>query len=243
MREPDEPAQPADIPSKLEHDLVNSLASIVGFSQVIRRDPSLPSELRHNADLLAEEATRTRHMVHELLGLLRKPSPEPPGRAKAPGNTLSSADAAATEAPHAQGPRPQATTTAATTTRPRILVLDDEPSMRVFLEKALELLGYEAVLASLGAEAVELATTGDHAALLFDHQMVGMSGMDAFDAIVAQRPELAGRVVIMSGDVVDAGLEAFTARHPVAVLEKPFDLDTLDRTIRAVMEATGQSRG
>jgi hypothetical protein len=29
----------------------------------------------------------------------------------------------------------------------------------------------------------------------------------------------------------------------VTVLQKPFDLDTLDRTIRTVMDATGQSRG
>ena len=115
--------------------------------------------------------------------------------------------------------------------------------MRVFLEKALALLGYDPVIASLAADAVPLATTGDHAVLLFDHQMAGMSGIDAFTAILAQRPDLAPRVALMSGDVTDPRLEAFTAEHPVAILAKPFDLDTLDRTIRAVMAATGQSRG
>ena len=48
---------------------------------------------------------------------------------------------------------------------------------------------------------------------------------------------------MMSGDILDPHLEAFTAEHPMAVLAKPFDLDTLDRTVRAVMEASGQSRG
>jgi two-component system cell cycle response regulator CpdR len=236
--EPDEPAPSADIPRGIEHDLINSLASIVGFSQVIRRDPSLPEELRRSADLLVEEATRTRRMVHELLEVLRQrpiePGPAPIGDADAQRDpeTLSTSGAASS---------PGATATSGA--RPRVLVLEDETSMRAYLEKALTLLGYEPVITSLAAEAVELATAGDHAALLFDHQMPGMSGMDAFEAVFAARPDLAPRAVMMSGDVSDPDLEPSTAHHAVTVLAKPFDLDTLDATIRAVMEATGQSRG
>jgi CheY-like chemotaxis protein len=229
VREPDEPAQPADVPSDVEHELINSLASMVGFSELIRRDPSLPDDLRHNADLLAKEATRTRHLVGELLDLVRRPSPEP--------------HRAAVSAPidSGRGGAPATMTTSAT--RPRVLVLDNEPSMRVFLDKALTLLGYEPVIASLGPDAVAQATAGDHAALLFDHQMAGMSGTEAYDAIIAVRPDLATRVVMMSGDLLDPELEAFAEDHAVTLLAKPFDLDTLDRTIRTVMEATGQSRG
>ena len=244
MRQPDEPAKPADIPAKLEHDLVNSVASIVGFSHVIRRDASLPDELRHSADLLAEEATRTQRMVKELLGLLRQRTLELPGQAQAPSDAPSAAGDAPTEKATDTKTRTTAPTApTAAPTRPRVLVLEDEPSMRVFLEKALALLGYEPVVTSLGSDAVTFATVGEHAVLLFDHQMVGMSGMDAFAAIVAQRPELAARVAMMCGDILDPRLEAFTAEHPMAVLAKPFDLDTLDRTVRAVMEASGQSRG
>jgi CheY-like chemotaxis protein len=240
VREPDEPAQPADISSKLEHDLINSLASIVGFSQVIRRDASLPDELRRNAELLAEEATRTRQMVHELLGVLRQRTPDPPGQAPASGDPPASE---ATTRPEAAADLESGDTAPTSTTRPRVLVLEDEPSMGVFLDRALDLLGYEPVVTSIAADAVTFATKGEHAVLLFDHQMVGMSGIDAVDTIVAQRPDLAARVAMMSGDVLDPRLEAFTAEHRAAVLAKPFDLDTLDRTIRAVMEATGQSRG
>lgn len=233
-----EPAQPVDTATKLEHDLVNSLASIVGFSQVIRLDASLPEDLRHNADLLAEEAARTRQMVQELLGILRQRPPEPPGQARVPTDTPSTVGNASTEpAAGAQA------TTSASTARPRVLVLDDDHSMRAFLDKALTLLGYEPVMTSVAADAVMFATIGDHAVLLFDNQMAGMTGIEAFDAVVAARPELAARVVMMSGDTLRPGLEAFAARNPVAVLTKPFDLDTLDGTIRAVMEATGQSRG
>jgi two-component system cell cycle response regulator CpdR len=228
--EPDAPPpQPSATASDIEHDLVNSMASIVGFSQVIRRDPALPDDLRGSADLLVQEASRARGMVAKLLELVRQ---QP-------------ADPRATTRQRSVVPRlePERTAAQASVTRPRVLVLDDDSSMRAFLDKALTLLGYEPVMTSMAADAVTSATVGDHAVLLFDHQMAGMSGAEAFEAIVAARPDLASRVVMMSGDTLRPGLEAFAARHPVAVLAKPFDLDTLDRTIRAVMEATGQSRG
>jgi CheY-like chemotaxis protein len=229
VREPDEPAQPADVGSDVEHELINALASMVGFSELIRRDPSLPDDLRHNADLLAKEATRTRRLVGELLDLIRERSPEhhPPA---APARIDS-------------GPGLAPTTTTRGVTRPRVLVLDNEPSMRVFLEKALTLLGYEPVITSLASEAIAQATAGDHVAMLFDHKMAGMSGTEAYDAVIAVRPDLSKRVVMMSGDLLHPELEAFAADHGVTLLAKPFDLDTLDRTIRTVMEATGQSRG
>jgi len=227
--EPDEPAQTADLPSDVEHDLINSLASIIGFSQLIRRDPSLPDDLRNSADLLVAEATRTRQMVQILLDVLRQRPTEPP-------------TARPTPAVHARDVA-SATTTSATTARPSVLVLDDEPTFRVFLERALAALGYEPQIAARGAEAVELVTAGDPAAVLCDHQMLDMSGIEVYEAIVANRPDLARRFVMMSGDVLDPTLDAFAATHEMTRLAKPFDLDTLDRTLRTVIEATGQSRG
>ena len=228
MREPDVPGEPADVPADVEHELINSLASILGFSQVISRNPALPEDLRHSAELLAKEAIRSRRLVKGLFDVLRdRPSPAIDQLVEAPDDT----------ADHDALPP---TTTA---TRPRVLVLDDEPTFRLFLEKALTLLGYEPVITSLGPEAIERAGDGDLAALLFDHQMPGVSGIDVYDTLVATRPDLAPRLVLMSGDVVEPALEAFATRHAVRLLAKPFDLATLDGTIRAVMAAAGQVRG
>jgi PAS domain S-box-containing protein len=125
----------------------------------------------------------------------------------------------------------------------RVLVLDDDATLRIYLEKALAALGYEPVIAASGAEAVELAATGDPGAVLCDHQMLGMSGIDVYEAIVADRPDLAQRFVMMSGDVLDPALEAFAATHEMTRLAKPFDLDTLERTLRSVMGRSAQPRG
>lgn len=234
MREPDVPAKPADIPPDVEHELINSLASIVGFSQVIRRDPALPEDLRRSAELLAKEATRTRQLVQGLLDAVRDLEPD---------RLASVATSVGEPAEGPVDPTDHAPPLTPTATRPRVLVLDDEPTFRLFLEKALTLLGYEPVITSLGSEAIERAADGDLAALLFDHQMPGVSGIDAYETLVATRPDLASRLVLMSGDVVEPALDAFATRHAVRLLAKPFDLDTLDGTIRAVMAATGQVRG
>ncbi len=62
--------------SGVAHELNNPLAAILGFSQLIRRDPSLPDDLRANADLLVGEASRTRQIVQNLLDFARQRPPE-----------------------------------------------------------------------------------------------------------------------------------------------------------------------
>jgi PAS domain S-box-containing protein len=53
------------------HELNNPLASIVAFSQLLRTDPDLPVDLRHQADMLVHEANRTRVIVQNLLDFAR----------------------------------------------------------------------------------------------------------------------------------------------------------------------------
>ncbi len=62
--------------SGVAHELNNPLASIIAFSQLIRRDPRLPEDLRHDADLLVQEADRTRRIVQNLLDFARQRPPE-----------------------------------------------------------------------------------------------------------------------------------------------------------------------
>jgi two-component system NtrC family sensor kinase len=128
--------------------------------------------------------------------------------------------------------------------RPRVLVLDDEPSIRRFLAKALQNAGFEAVLASDGREALTLLANGPIDAMMCDHRMAGMSGTQVFEAAVAIRPELADRFVFMSGDVLNPDLRDFAESRGIGLLAKPFDLDTVGRTLRDLVERVeGQPRG
>lgn len=199
----------------LVHDLNNSLAAIVAFSHLIRTDPSLPEGLRHHAAMLVEEADRTRQIVVNLVD-------------------ASAASAPATAAQTATGEDRVDETGSGTNekSRPsRVLVLDDEPSIREFLARILRRAGYEAMLASDGPSALEIVRNDPPDAILCDHRMVGMSGIAFHEAVAAIDPELARRFVFMSGDVLNAELSAFAITRGITLLAKPFDIESVDRTV------------
>ena len=137
-------------------------------------------------------------------------------------------------------PPPAARADAAGTPRDatiRILILDDERPIGMLLEKWLRSSGYAPTVAHSGAEAIQLVRETPFDAVLCDHRMVGMAGTDVFDAIVAVRPELERRFVFMSGDVLNPELQGFVARRHVGLLAKPFDLDTVRRTLEGVLRS------
>jgi DNA-binding NtrC family response regulator len=119
--------------------------------------------------------------------------------------------------------------------RPRVLVLDDEPSILAVQSKALAFAGYLAVNTSSGREAVAEVRRAPVAAVLCDHRMSGMSGTEAYEAITAIRPELRDRFVFMSGDVLNPHLVDFARQRSIRLLPKPFDLDTIGRTLRELL--------
>ena len=122
--------------------------------------------------------------------------------------------------------------------KPRILVLDDEPSIRAFLGRVLTRAGYTAVVASTGTAALEIIRAEPPDAILCDHRMAGMSGTAFHDAVAEIRPDLAHRFAFMSGDVLSADLRAFAIGRGVHLLPKPFDISTVVRTVETLLEPT-----
>lgn len=120
-------------------------------------------------------------------------------------------------------------------TRARILVVDDEPSIRRFLFEALEDAGFEPVLAATGQDAIDAVRDAPVDGIVSDHRMAGVSGTDVYDAVVAIRPELRDRFVFMSGDILDPALRDFAEAHGVVLLAKPFDLASVGRTVRDLL--------
>ena len=102
--------------------------------------------------------------------------------------------------------------------RPRVLVLDDERPIRIFLTKALTGLGFEVVATGSGRDAIEQALEAPFDAFVIDRNVGDTSGIEVYEAIVAARPDDATRFVLMSGDVLDPALEAFSAATGVGLL-------------------------
>jgi CheY-like chemotaxis protein len=212
---PEPDAQRLD--AALLHDLNNSLAAIVAFSHMIRTDPSLPEGLRHHAAMIVAEADRTRQIVANLVDTSTSTSMSTAAQTAAGEDAAGDTDTGpGTDEPS----RPS-----------RILVIDDEPAIREFLARILRRSGYEVTLAAAGPSALEIVRTDPPDAILCDHRMVGMSGIAFHEAVEAIDPGLARRFAFMSGDVLNAELNAFAVGRNIALLAKPFDIESVDRAV------------
>jgi len=119
--------------------------------------------------------------------------------------------------------------------REAILVVDDSEGLRSSVREVLEAQGFVVLEASSGPAALEaLARSQDPVHLvLTDVVMQGMSGFELAERLVRVRPD--AKVLFMSGQW---GQVAVAGRLPdeCAFLEKPFDLETLLRKIRDVLD-------
>jgi len=126
--------------------------------------------------------------------------------------------------------------------KPRVLVLDDESSIRAFLRTALMRAGMECTVFADGVHALEGLREVDYDVMLIDHRMAGMSGTEFYQEAVDYRPELAERAVFMSGDVLNPDLRGFAAERGIRLLAKPFDIDAVIRVVRETLAATEEDR-
>jgi CheY-like chemotaxis protein len=96
--------------------------------------------------------------------------------------------------------------------------------------------GHNVVVAHSGADALERLKTQSFALILCDLTMPGMSGMVFYDAVRTISPDLAGRVVFMTGGAFTTESHEFLTQHPDSWLEKPFDIRALRELIRVRAE-------
>jgi CheY-like chemotaxis protein len=120
--------------------------------------------------------------------------------------------------------------------RARLLLAEDNPTLRSIVATLLEGEGYETLLAANGEEAMRLAMEQLDSLdlLLTDDQMPGMNGYELIRVLKSIRPDL--RVIVMSGSGVPA------AAPDAAILLKPFAFDELLRLIVSELAGAGGRR-
>ncbi len=114
----------------------------------------------------------------------------------------------------------------------RILLVDDDESLRETLAANLELDGLEIVEADCASRALELASAEEFDAVLSDVRMPGMGGVDLFLELKRLRPELP--VVLMTAFSTEDTVRRAVSAGVFAVLAKPFDVE---RTLRTLQRA------
>ncbi len=109
----------------------------------------------------------------------------------------------------------------------KVLAVDDEPVITDLLSRILTGLGHEVDVASDGAEALRMINLSDYDAILLDVKMPGLGGLEVLRCIEGFRPELAERVLFITGDTVSPSTQVFFQEQDVDVLHKPFSLEEL----------------
>ena len=117
-----------------------------------------------------------------------------------------------------------------------VLVVDDEPTVRMLVVDALEELGYAAIEAGDGAAGLKIVQSNVRIDLLITDVGLpgGMNGRQLADAARAIRDEL--KVLFITGYAENAVLNHGHLAHGMDVLTKPFAMDTLGQRIRGMME-------
>jgi two-component system response regulator AtoC len=124
--------------------------------------------------------------------------------------------------------------------KPVILLVDDEDTIRLFLEKTLRDEGYEALTASTGTEAIEITRSELPDLVLLDLKLPDMSGLEVLKQIKEEVPEVCVIMLTAFGDIETA----VTAMKKDAFdfVSKPVNLEQLLITIDKGLESRKLSR-
>ena len=125
-----------------------------------------------------------------------------------------------------------------TESTPRLLVVDDEPSVLKVVERFARLQGFEVVIRSSGEEALACFADVKPDVALIDLRMSGLTGIDVLRVIRAADPEC--EVILMTGNAtVDTAIDAVKS-GALDYLAKPLDFDRLRELLVTVREKIGR---
>jgi two-component system NtrC family sensor kinase len=117
----------------------------------------------------------------------------------------------------------------------RVLVVDDEISIRQLLYEILSLDKHSVALASSGVEAADLVEREGFDVIITDMKMPGMDGASFYRQVRQRDPAQARRIIFITGDTVSPDTRAFLQRVSNPVLSKPFKIGPLRDAIESVL--------
>ncbi|MFT7521655.1 MAG: CheY-like chemotaxis protein [Kiritimatiellia bacterium] len=218
---------------RLAHDINNPLTTVITNLVLISEDTTSPHTAKTNE--LVSEAIIGSHRIRDVVASLRAATSGPQGTtqpATSQGRPTTSQPTARPTALHEQPPLSEPSMSAKAGSA-RVLIIEDEPMVARGIARALR--SYETVIQSHAEEAVQhILDRVAYDVIICDLMMPGMTGMQVYDAVVAQRPELASRFVFISGGTVDRTPSSFFKRVTNTHLEKPFDPSALRTAVAEV---------
>lgn len=117
----------------------------------------------------------------------------------------------------------------------RILITEDEASLRMFVARALRLDGHETVEACDGAEGLELLSESHYDLLLSDVRMPIMDGIALAHAAATDHPRT--KILLMTGFAEQRERADDLMEKIVDVVSKPFALPDIRKAVARALAA------
>jgi two-component system, NtrC family, nitrogen regulation response regulator GlnG len=128
----------------------------------------------------------------------------------------------------------------ATPTSARVMVADDERSIRWVLTESLTSAGHHVVEAASGADALEALLQGSFDLAFLDIRMPGMSGLDVVSRV--REAGLSTSIIVMTAQTTMANAIEAMKRGAYDYLTKPFDLAEVELLVQRALEARTLTR-
>ena len=115
----------------------------------------------------------------------------------------------------------------------KILIVDDEPSVRSAIQMMLKYYGYSAQAVDDGHQALESCETGEFDLVITDYMMPGMNGGELASRIKQRWPDQ--KIIMVTAFAEDFLAGSVHAKLVDCVLSKPFSLADLHAAILRVL--------
>lgn len=116
---------------------------------------------------------------------------------------------------------------------PRILIVDDEPDVRMYVERALKMDGHDVTSTYDGYAAMAALREQRYDLLLTDIAMPGMDGITLSLQTERDFPDL--KILLMTGYAHERQRAHNLEELAHEVLSKPFDIETLRSRVRSLL--------
>jgi DNA-binding NtrC family response regulator len=109
-----------------------------------------------------------------------------------------------------------------------VLLIEDEPAVMAYVQAALERSGYPVVCCESGVDALRLLESGSYLGVVSDMRTPGgVDGGQIHAWITQHRPDLANRLVFITGDIANEETVATLRETGAPCVEKPFRVQQL----------------
>ncbi len=117
-----------------------------------------------------------------------------------------------------------------------VLLIEDEPAVMAYVRATLERSGYTVVCTESGADGLRLLESEQFLGVVSDMRTPGgVDGADVHAWLSRHRPDLAARIVFITGDIANEDTVATLRKTGAPCVEKPFRVQQFISVIEKTM--------